>query len=237
MLGCALGRADASFANRGLHGRSVQPRAPGCNAGREYAVSAQTARPIRDAGWRAQPAGDLDDPGLNYHFNWFAPAVVTRVSPGPGQAGAQIRAGHQPRDRQWQRLFEAHHAADRTDAERCDAAPVPARCARDAAEFAGAPSAYSKIGFIEPGFLKACFSLDSSQIADISRGPLCARSLHQRGTWTFSRQSSKATFPDWQIPNCGRLNSPFGDLASSSSLAPLASFDRSWGGSIAGSSH
>jgi hypothetical protein len=44
VLGRALARAEAS--NRGLHGQSVQPSAPGCDARTEYAHSVQTASAI-----------------------------------------------------------------------------------------------------------------------------------------------------------------------------------------------
>ena len=54
MLGRALTRTEAS--NRGLHGRSVQPSAPGCDAGREYALSVQTASAIGGGGRRARAA-------------------------------------------------------------------------------------------------------------------------------------------------------------------------------------
>src|SRR5262252_2436819 len=45
VLGRALARTEAS--NRGFMAVSVQRSAPGCDASREYARSAQTASPIR----------------------------------------------------------------------------------------------------------------------------------------------------------------------------------------------
>jgi len=51
VLGRAQARAEASFADQGIHGESVPPSAPPWrNAPKQYANSAQTAAPNLDAG-------------------------------------------------------------------------------------------------------------------------------------------------------------------------------------------